>query len=582
MSHEAATREALTRYLAEAPSGDVIADRLARTARGTLAMYDQAAATPGADTSWADHNLAIIIAGGLQEPTLKEAATGLFRGTRRRLADALAADPDDLAPALALALGAATSVDDARMATDVACVADAVARPQAGPRLVRAAVAMMVRANGAKDEGVKAAALAAVPALQAAADGLAARLPNHPDVVLDRARLALHRSHAEDGEARQAAMDVAHGLLADHEAKFGPTREARSIRGELLAWRARTGGAGSDIRTDAVALFEAQAADGTLGPAQARRLVDAIDRGKALNAETARGMAATLDAIAGDDPGPWRKVMTRLLKHTGEDTSLLRLWERSLLEDPGDEEAATGLGERLLRNLRAGVASPFESQVLERVMAALPHRAMARWRPDDVGRVVDHATEVFGVATAAAFVRDRILGTHELRKKEGTWTLALSLFERLGDQDALLDIARRAAGQSKSAKARLLVAEHLIAGEPSLSELEEAGEVLRPLLSTRGPAAATAHKLHQRVLAHPGFRHARMHALEAFEERIGVGTDTAFKLRVIHTTPTYVLVEAHEHKAPEVYEHRFLRTLIRAQDLPKGVHPMHLRKGDQL
>ena len=59
MSHEAAVREALTRYLTETPASGLLADRLARTARTTLSLYDQAVGIPGANTAWADHNLYI-------------------------------------------------------------------------------------------------------------------------------------------------------------------------------------------------------------------------------------------------------------------------------------------------------------------------------------------------------------------------------------------------------------------------------------------------------------------------------------------------------------------------------------------
>ena len=375
-------------------------------------------------------------------------------------------------------------------------------------------------------------------------------------------------------------MDKAHALLADHEKRFGPTSEARAIRGALLSWRARSGGPGDDIRRDAMSLFEAQAAEGTLSPAQAERLVEAIERAKAMDTESARKLASTLDAIAADNPGPWRKVMTALLAKTGEDTSLLRLWEAALRDDPADEDAAAGLSGRLLENLRAGISAPFDSDILERVLIALPHRKLAKWRFDDLDRVLRHVRESFGVARSASFLRDRVLENRELRKRDATWERALSLFTELGDEAALLEVARLAAKHSKFAKARLLVAERLLSAEASLTELEEAADALRPLLSVRGSEGAAAHKLQQRVLAHPGYREARLHALEAFEERIGVGSDSPFQLRVIHTTPTYALVEAHQHKAPDVYEHRHLRTLIRSQDLPRGIHPLQLRKGD--
>ncbi len=201
MSHEAATREALARYIDETPNGGVLADQLARTARATLSLYDQAITTPGTRTTWADHNLAVIVSAGLDDPALKACATTLFRGTRRRLAAALEAEPDDLAPATALALGAATSIDDPRLVEDIGLVAGAVTKTHAGPRLIRAAVTMVVEALETKDAGIRKASFTALSAVQESAERLAGRLPNHPDIFLDRARLALHRSHGEEGVA---------------------------------------------------------------------------------------------------------------------------------------------------------------------------------------------------------------------------------------------------------------------------------------------------------------------------------------------------------------------------------------------
>ena len=112
MGNVAATREALDRFIAETPGGSVAADRLSRIAHATRALYDQALSAREADTAWADHNLAIIISEGLDDNGVRAAATSLFLGVRRRLAAALEHDPDDLTPALALALGAAHNVDD--------------------------------------------------------------------------------------------------------------------------------------------------------------------------------------------------------------------------------------------------------------------------------------------------------------------------------------------------------------------------------------------------------------------------------------------------------------------------------------
>ncbi|TNF35072.1 MAG: hypothetical protein EP329_06575, partial [Deltaproteobacteria bacterium] len=97
----AATREALDRFVNELPAG-LHADHLRRIADATRALAEQALAQPGAPAAWADHNLAVTVADGLSDDATRGAAHTLFMGVRRRLAEALERDGDDLAAALAL------------------------------------------------------------------------------------------------------------------------------------------------------------------------------------------------------------------------------------------------------------------------------------------------------------------------------------------------------------------------------------------------------------------------------------------------------------------------------------------------
>lgn len=586
MANLVATREALDRFTAELPEAGPEADRLRRVAETARALIEQDLDAGGEASPWTEHDLAVLVAEGLSSRTCREASRTLFRGVRRRLAGTLDEDADDLAAALALALGAAEALDDPRTAEDVGLVAAAVERPHAGPRLVSAGVRLALDASEADDRKVAAAGAEAIPAAERAVEATADRLPAQPDTALDRVRLALHAARRAEPEAKQQALDRVHALLDDHERRFGPSAAARRYRGELVALRARTGAPAEDVRRDALTMLEAELAEGALEPRTADRLVRAMERAGGLDGETASSLAERLAAYAGDEDTAWRQPMARLLQRAGDETRLLGLWQETLREDPhaadaagrGDrEQAAAGLADRLVRNLRAGLPAPFDAETVERALDALPHRALGRWSNGDVRLVVDHLVEHFGLTRACAFMRDRVLANRTLRKRNALWERALDLHEQAGDEDALLDLTRRAVKEQGLARARLLLAERLLQREERLDEAERA---LRPLYEARGESASRAHELRRQLAAHPAYREARREAMKAFEERIGVGTPRSFRLHVIHTTPGYALLEEREHTPPEAYEHKRLRTLVRARDLPRGVVPLHLRRGD--
>jgi hypothetical protein len=438
-------------------------------------------------------------------------------------------------------------------------------------------VHLVVAAARSRQAEVKAAASAAAEPVAAAVRAVVARLPLHPDAALDQARLELLAAQGADGEDRGRRLGVAHGLLADHERRFGPSSGARELRGELLGLLARGGGTADDIRRDALALLEAEVAERALAPEQARRLVRAMERANSLNDEVAAHVTRLIEDQAGDETGPWRSVLATLMAHSGDEGALLSLWEGSLLEDPEDAKAAKGLAQRLVRNLRAGLAAPFDNRVLDRVLEAVPLGIIAKWSAEDIDAVLRLTAAAFDTARAAAFLRDRLLAARELKSRGRLWDRALDLYAEIGDEDALLDVAKRAIKHADHPGARLLVAERLLARGESLQEVEG---LLRPLLDAKGDLGRRAHQLQQRTAQHPAIRDAHRAALVAFEEQIGVGSGRALKLRVVYTSRSYVLVEATDHRAPDFYEHRHLRTMLRDTELPKGVSPLDLRKGD--
>ncbi|PIE17344.1 MAG: hypothetical protein CSA66_06015, partial [Proteobacteria bacterium] len=566
----AATREALVRFAAELPAG-LHADRLQRTAEATRALIDQALAQRGAPTAWADHNLAVVVAEGLDDAACRPAALALFMGVRRRFTEALERDPDDLAPALALARGAAEATDDPRTAEDIAAVSLTLARPQAGPRLVAAAVSLVAAAGGARQAAVKAAAAHAAVSVRQAAERVSARLPDHPGAALDRVRLALLEARAAEGSARAAALSTVRGLLADHQRRFGDTRAARDILSGVLALEARGAAAAQDVKRDALALIATEAKGRTLTAKRAAKLVRTIHRAGQLDAEVAGQVSDLLAPLYEDADPRWFEARELLYEATGESSRLLTLWQDAIEADPKHRHAAKGLAERLMRNLREGLAAPFDNAILDRVLDGLSPGAVARWAGDDITRLLDHVSSAFGTERAFRFARDTLLAARELRKKDFLWRRALGLAEALGaHSDALVDIARRAVKQRGLADARLALARALIArGE----RLDEADDALRPLHQSKGEHAAEAQALKQKIKGDPSFRKAQRDTLLAYEHKLGIGSDKAHELKVVFIARGYVLAELVELPAPDFYEHKHLRTMIRAEDLPAGVTP---------
>tara|TARA_B100000674_G_C37884160_1_gene935824 strand:- start:619 stop:1557 length:939 start_codon:yes stop_codon:yes gene_type:complete len=110
--------------------------------------------------------------------------------------------------------------------------------------------------------------------------------------------------------------------------------------------------------------------------------------------------------------------------------------------------------------------------------------------------------------------------------------------------------------------------------------LDEALEVLRPLLDVKGAIGAKAQELHRKISKSPALRGSQRDGLVAFEEAIGVGTAKLFDLRVAHTGHNYLLADINDRPAPRFYDHKYLRVMIKADELPKDLPFAALKKGD--
>lgn len=595
--HTLAAREAVARFASELPAA-ARTERIARLAETTRQLFDQALAeadptSPAAKTSlaWADHDLAVLLADALPDPQLEAAARALYLGVRRRLADALSREPHDLAPALALAHGVDAMLgspsretrDDARLADDLAALGQSLSSPHAGARLINAAVSAVVHASQSRDKGLQAAADQAAPLVKAAVDRAARRLPHHPLLLLDRVRLSLIAARQADPAGRKAFIAEARGLLDDHQKTFGPSSAQRDVQALLVGVASREE-APADLARDVVRLVELDVKERSVDPRRALRLVRTLSRAHALEAETAKALMRLLgikDTDPVDDPA-MNELRSLLFSATGDERSLVSLHEQELTQNPNDQQAAKSLFARLLKNLRDDLPSPYSSVTLDLIMNAVPFQALAGLSADDVDAILTVLRATFGTQRALSFARTKLTVARELKGKDFVWKRALALADEVGDDEARLDIARRALREGSAKhlpEARLMLAKALIArGE----DLDEADDALKPLTSERGPLAAEAQQLKAKIKADPRYRSARLAALIAFEEQLGIGTARQHPLKVVFTSPGYLLAEVVEKPAPEFYDHRHLRVMIRAEDLPNGVKPTQLQKGDGL
>ncbi|MCC6621779.1 MAG: hypothetical protein IT385_11025 [Deltaproteobacteria bacterium] len=594
-----ATREALDRFAHELPAGTA-GDRLRRLAETTRALYDQAAAARGASTAWADHDLGVLVAEALgaaphgADQAFRAAAEALHLGVRRRLLDALAGDPDDLALALALALGASQAASDrsvpaeaeARLVDDLRAVGAALARPQAGPRLTEAATRLVIHAAASSADALKKAAGDLAPVVRDAVERLSRRLPDHPDLALDRIRLVLVAARASDGHERSAALSMARGLLSDHEARFGPSEAQREIVGQVLQLRGKEAAPG-DVARDALALIASDARDHALDARRTTKLLRAVARAGALDREVAKKVKDLVQpAISHGAAGEqWGEALSFIYEALGDEAALLALSEKAIAKDPKDQHAARALFERLLRNLRQRLGSPFETPVLDATVHAVPFQALGTLSADDIDALVHLLEETFGAERAVTFVK-RLVQAKELEGRDFVWKKALAVAERARDVDAVVELGRRALQRKGAGGAgggpvelRLALARALV--ERGV-DLDEADDVLKPIASERGPHTGEAQALRARVKADPRYREARLQTLLAFEQQLGIGSDKRFELRVAYTSASYALAEVAERPAPDFYEHKHLRVMLRPEDLPDGVAPTDLKKGDKI
>lgn len=591
-----ATREALDRFAHELPLGPA-GDRLRRLAETTRALFDQALGDRGGravGTAWADHDLGVLVAeaiagpGGLvgalgaTEPGLRAAGETLFLGARRRLAEALTSDPDDLACALALALGAervlaSHDAADDRLAEDLALVAKAVAKPHAGPRLAAAATRLVAQAGHAGTDAVKAAAEGLAAPVREAVERLSKRLPEHPDLALDRIKLVLLGARGADGAGRQEALATARGLIADHEARFGPSEAQREVYATLVQLRSRTDAAPADLAKETMTLLEQDVRERAADPKRTAKLLRTLERSKALTAALATQVQQLLGLASSERGDAWNEARALVFEAQGNEGALLALSEKAILADPKDQTAARHLFERLLRNLRQRLAAPFEATVIDQVMKSVPLAALGRLAADDIDALIGLLRETFGVERAVAFARTKLTQARELKGKEFVWRRAMALAEEGKDVEAAIDIGRRAVSERGPVEARLGLVRALVArGE----DLDEADDVLRPLGDAKGALAGEVQALRGRIRSDPKYREARWRTLVAFEDQLGIGTAKAFELKVVYTSPAYALAEVTERNAPEFYDHRHLRVMLRDEDLPEGVAAADLKKGD--
>ena len=267
-----------------------------------------------------------------------------------------------------------------------------------------------------------------------------------------------------------------------------------------------------------------------------------------------------------------------MLETTGNEAGLISLWEERLRTKPSDKAAAKGLADKLVSNLRRKLKAPFELTTLGAVLDAVPPGTMAKWTASDISVLLEMTQEGFGPQRAVDFLVKRILKVKEHKRRTSLWDTALTMAKGLGEE-AYLEIARIAMDAGRHDGARLAVATTLSRSDV---HLEEAQDILRPLLDAKGEIGAQAQDLHRKITKSPALRGSQREALVAFEEAIGVGTPKIFQLRVAHTGQNYMLADVRDRPAPRFYDHKYLRVMVRADELPGDVPFAAIKKGDAL
>jgi len=315
-------------------------------------------------------------------------------------------------------------------------------------------------------------------------------------------------------------------------------------------------------------------------PNRTRRLLKALRKARLLDAAFARETMALLhlDKLPRDAAeDPWDEVRAILLDALGDEKALLQLAERTLAADAHHAPSAKRLFERWLSNIRKGLSAPFDSTMAERVLRALSAAGVARLSLDDLQGVSEAIVALFGHSRAFSFVADKVLELREQRAREGVWDLALALATEVGDAAAMLHLAGLVRGDKASPAVRLAAARVLV---EEGRDAELADELLRSLKNARGSDAREAQALHARLRNDPALREVNHRTLLAFEDKMGIGSGKPLKLRVIYTSPSYALAELRGPTAPDCYDHKHIRTMLRSDDLPEGVLVTDLKKGD--
>jgi len=543
-------------------------------------LAEQSAVASGAPADpYFAHNLAVLVDHVALSPDTADLAADLSAAAAPELSAALTADPDDLVPGIALAHHAAHAPVENAVLTQLI---DASGRAHAGDRLTAAvatAVAVRAEALGASD---RAELESATDTLIERLDGLLAREPEREAAASARLRLTLLGGSALARPKREDSFNRFATLVDDADKMFGPdpARDTMRLRATIMQLSDKDLRVSKRAVDAAIDLVSTLASQPSPPVAEFVRLESGLSRRKLLGGDRARRLATALQTAASDPAAAdaLRGALTEALEATGDREAVLQHHSSLVREGAAGEATREALARHWVKTLSTGAPSGLDAEIELWVAQGFPSNAARQLTADTALVLVEHLAATAGPAVAAGLSDKVLLRQKKLQQSKHLVVRTVQITADAGDPERALAIGHRRLSSADAPDLRLTLAQiHIGAG----IRIAEAESLLRPLASVGGAIAAEARALRDQVVDHPEFEAARLRAMLTVEEKLGIGADKAVRCRVIFPSDRYALAEMPGARAPNFYQHRYLRVMVTAHALPEGMAIADMKKGTE-